>query len=206
MRSMKWRRVGVYGLVVLPIIGVGGITVLAHQQDGSQQQTGDPVADAARKAREQKKTAPKPKKVFTNEDVSSGGGSSSSATASSTNSNAKENTEGQASTDNAPAAKSSGPRADEEQKWKKRFQEAREKLANAEKELDILQREQQKALTQYYSDPTKAMKEQLTRKDVNDKDSEIAAKKQEVADLRQKLSDLEDELRKSGGEIGWSRP
>src|SRR5947207_14353548 len=32
-------------------------------------QTGDPVADAARKAREAKKSEPKPKKVFTNEDV-----------------------------------------------------------------------------------------------------------------------------------------
>src|SRR5215471_7520903 len=33
------------------------------------QSTGDPVADAARKARQQKKEAPKPKKVFTNEDI-----------------------------------------------------------------------------------------------------------------------------------------
>src|SRR5208282_1552696 len=41
-----------------------------QQQSGSgQQQTGDPVADAARKAREQQKTAPKPKKIYTDDDV-----------------------------------------------------------------------------------------------------------------------------------------
>src|SRR6266446_2321675 len=41
----------------------------AQQQD-SQQSTGDPVADAARKAREQKKKdTVKPKRVYTDEDV-----------------------------------------------------------------------------------------------------------------------------------------
>src|SRR3974390_3256842 len=39
------------------------------QQDNSQQTSGDPVADAARKSREQQKAAPKPKKVFTNDDI-----------------------------------------------------------------------------------------------------------------------------------------
>jgi hypothetical protein len=208
MSSINWRKAGVYVLVALPILGVGGIAVLAHQQEASQQ-TGDPVADAARKAREQKKVASKPKKVFTNEDVSSGGGSSTPAATppakSTTNMDATAKAEDQATSDGTAAEKSSGSRAEQEAMWKKRFQEQRGKLADAEKELDILQREAQKALTQYYSDPTKAMNEQLTRKDVNDKDSKIAAKKQEIADLKQKLSDMEDELRKSGGEIGWAR-
>src|SRR5258705_13960811 len=44
-------------------------SVALAQQDQSQSNTGDPVADAARKAREQKKTAPKPKKVFTDDDI-----------------------------------------------------------------------------------------------------------------------------------------
>jgi hypothetical protein len=208
MRSINWRKAGVYVLVALPVLGLGGIAVLAHQQEGSQQ-TGDAVADAARKAREQKKAAPKPKKVFTNEDVSSGSGSSTPVAtppaASTTSADAAKKAEEEATSGGAAAEKSSGSRAEQEAMWKKRFQEERGKLADAEKELDILQREAQKALTQYYSDPTKAMNEQLTRKDVNDKDSKIAAKKQEIADLKQKLSDMEDELRKSGGEIGWAR-
>jgi hypothetical protein len=75
----------------------------------------------------------------------------------------------------------------------------------AEKELDILQREVNKAQTQYYSDPQKALSEQYSRKSINEHDTEIAAKKQEVAQLKQALSDLETELRRSGGDTGWAR-
>jgi septal ring factor EnvC (AmiA/AmiB activator) len=58
---------------------------------------------------------------------------------------------------------------------------------------------------QYYPDPQKAMSEEYTRKDINDKDAKIAAKQQEIAKLKQGLADLEDDLRKSGGDQGWSR-
>ena len=78
-------------------------------------------------------------------------------------------------------------------------------MTAAEKELDILQREEQKAQVQYYSDPQKALMEQTTRKDVNDKNAKIEAKKQEIAQLKQNISDMEDELRKSGGDPGWGR-
>src|SRR5208282_2303756 len=54
-------------LALLALCAFAAFTVAA--QDPSQQQTSDPVADAARKAREQQKTAPKPKKVFTNDDI-----------------------------------------------------------------------------------------------------------------------------------------
>jgi hypothetical protein len=212
MNSITWRKAGVYILVALPALGLGGIAVIAQQQDASQQPSTDPVADAARKAREQKKEAPKPKKVYTNEDLGSGGGSTAPAAApaaaapnSDANANAKESADGQANGGNASTDSKAGAGKSDEEKWRKRFQEARANLADAEKELDILQREAQKAQVQYYSDPTKAMNEQLTRKDVNEKDSQIAAKKQDIAKLKQKLSDMEDELRRSGGEIGWAR-
>ena len=54
-------------------------------------------------------------------------------------------------------------------------------------------------------DPQKALSEQYTRKDINDHDVKIQAKKDEIAQLKQQLSDMEDELRRSGGDIGWSR-
>src|SRR6266436_8268793 len=44
----------------------------------TQPQTGDPVAEAARKAREQKKAAAKPKKVYTEDDIPSRGGEAAS--------------------------------------------------------------------------------------------------------------------------------
>jgi len=40
---------------------------------------------------------------------------------------------------------------------------------------------------------------------VNEKDTKIAAKKQEVAQIKQHLADMEDELRRSGGDVGWAR-
>jgi chromosome segregation ATPase len=209
MIGINWRKAGVYLLLALPVVGVGGIAVIAQQQDSSQQQGGDSLADAARKAREQKKEAPKPKKVFTNEDFG-GGTSNSAAQASAPAAQTKENAEGQANAEAAGGEKAAGDKTapankNDEESWRKRFKEAREKLATAEKELDILQREAQKAQVQYYSDPQKALAEQYSRKDVNDKDTQIAAKKQEVEQLKQHISDMEDELRRSGGEAGWAR-
>jgi chromosome segregation ATPase len=197
MSAINWRKAGAYVLVALPVLGLAGIAVLARQQhqDASQQPSADPVAEAARKAREQKKEAPKPKKVYTNDDVASAPPAPPAAI----------EQKGEAKAGTAPAEKDKEPAKNSEEQWRKRFKEAREKLADAEKEIDILQREAQKAQVQYYSDPQKALSEQYTRKDVNEKDAKIEAKKQEVEQLKRQLSDMEDELRKSGGEIGWAR-
>src|SRR5207247_5487165 len=89
--------------------------------------------------------------------------------------------------------------------WRTRFKEASDALAPAEKALDILQREFAQGQIQYYSDPTKAMNEQLKRTEVNDKQAKINEKKKEIAALRQKLDDMEVELKRAGGDIGWSR-
>jgi hypothetical protein len=45
----------------------------------------------------------------------------------------------------------------------------------------------------------------LTRGDINAKTAKIDAGKQAVEADKQAISDAEDELRKSGGDIGWSR-
>ena len=78
-------------------------------------------------------------------------------------------------------------------------------MADAEEELGVLEREAEKADLQYYPDPQKAMKEQYTRQEINEKNEKIAAKKKEVADLKQQLGDLEDQLRSAGGDPGWAR-
>src|SRR5262249_35662607 len=93
-----------------------------------------------------------------------------------------------------------------EKLWRKRFKDAYAKLAQLEKEFDILQREDNKAQTQYYSDPQKAMTEGYTRKDINEKETKIAAKKQEIAQQKQQISYMEDDLRKAGGDPGWASP
>jgi hypothetical protein len=177
------------------------LILVARQQDSSQQ-TGDPIADAARRAREAKQKAPKTRKVYTDDDVSKPKPAPGAVT-------------GDSSTTQEPTAPAAGTSAntpapaDQDAKteaaWRKRFKEQRENIARAEKELDILQRETQKAEIQYYPDPQKAMNEQYTRKEINDKDAKIEAKRKEIAQLKQGLSDLEDALRKAGGNPGWAR-
>jgi hypothetical protein len=49
------------------------------------------------------------------------------------------------------------------------------------------------------------MQQNLTRSDINTKTAKIDAGKLQVEADKQAISDAEDQLRKSGGDIGWSR-
>jgi len=168
------------------------------QQDAGQQPAGDPVADAARKARAEQKATPKPKKVFTNDDMPS----APAPTAGAANSTAT----GQEAADNNGEA-AGNPKEDPngEVAWRKKFKNLRDKISNAEKDLDVLQRELNKDQVQYYPDPQKALMQQHDRSDINDKTAKIDAKKREIDSLKQQESDLEDQLRKAGGDPGWAR-
>jgi hypothetical protein len=201
----SWLRV----LMGVPALCLASLPMLAQQQDASQQSTGDPVVDAARKSREDKKAAVKPKKVYTEDDISTKHPDAPDPSASSAGQapgDAAANAPGGA--DNAATGAAGGDKKDakkdDEASWRKRFKEMHTKIADAEKELDILQREGQKSQLQYYPDPQKALSQQYDRKDVNETYAKIAAKKQEVEQLKQSLSDLEEELRKSGGDPGWA--
>ncbi len=186
-----------------------GLTFSASTALGQQNQsnTGDPVADAARKAREQKKTAPKPKKVFTDDDIAPKPSAEVPAPSEVTpNPDKSDGAVAQATTPvarNDAAEKKEDPNS--ETAWRKRFAAQRRKIADAEEALSVLQREAEKADLQYYSDPQKAMNEQLTRQEINEKNEKIAAKKKEIADLKQQLSDMEDQLHSAGGDPGWAR-
>ena len=178
------------------------IATRARAQD---QSTGDPVADAARKAREEKKAAPKPKKVFTDDDVTPKPTEQPAPAVAATGSESSEiaSTSKPAGSKAAAGQKEEDPNS--EQVWRKRFAEQRRKISDAETELEVLQREASKADLQYYTDPQKAVQEQFTRDEINKKNAAIDAKRKDIADLKQQLSDMEDQLRASGGDIGWSR-
>ena len=210
MNARIWRKATGSALAVLASLALGTIRLAAHQQDSSQQQSGDAVADAARKAREQKKKeTAKPKKVYTDDDITHGTGGVTSATATNPAMPGEQNAQGDAKNAQAQGKegeKTAEPAESPETKWRKRFKEAYANLDRAEKELDILQREVNKASTQYYSDPQKAMAEQYSRKDINEKDAKIAAKKKEVDQLKERIRDMEDQLRKDGGDPGWAAP
>jgi len=196
MDARIWRSGTAFASLALMTLALASLPCAARQQQES-----DPVAEAARKAREQKKKdAAKPKKVYTDDDVNhlASGGVPADAKASSGTE------EGAQSKDKA--GKAGEPEESPEMKWRKQFKDAYANLDRAQRELDILQREDNKAQLQYYNDPQKALTEQYTRKDINDKDAKIAAKKKEIDDIKQKISDMEDALRKSGGDPGWAAP
>lgn len=208
MRAMMWRKALTipFALTVFALV-LGALSSFAQQQGAAQKPTEDPVADAARKAREQKKReTAKTKKVYTNEDMSELPANAVSTLGAATATETR--AEGAANQGVKPNQQGNPGDADKnpEKLWRKRFRDAYAKLAQLEKELDILQREDNKAQTQYYSDPQKALTEGYTRKDINEKETKIAAKKQEIAQQKQQISDMEDDLRKAGGDPGWASP
>jgi len=172
------------------------------QQAPARQSTGDPVADAARKARAEQKTAPKPKKVFTNDDIPSSVPPPPPATT-----DATKKTDGQSQADDKSGKKELDPEDDPKQEayWHKKAAKLRAKLSTAEQELDVLQRELSKDEVQYYPDPQKALMQQYNRSDINEKHAKVDAKKAEVETLKQQVADLEDNVRKAGGDPGWVR-
>jgi hypothetical protein len=199
MGMRVWMKV----FIAVPTLCAAGMVSSAQSQSSSQESGRDPVADAARKAREDKKNAGKPKKVYTDDDVKPAAAAATTAGA------APSDAGGTAATGTAGLQKPGDPAGTEdpngEKAWRKRFKDQHDKLAKAETELSVLQREVQKAQIEYYPDPQKAMTEQNTRKEVNDKMAKIAAKQQEITQLKQGLEDLEEQLRKSGGDPGWAR-
>src|SRR5260221_8611781 len=182
---------------------LSGMTLLAAlvcfparaQQQSQQPGSNDPVVEAAKKAREQKKDAPKPKRVYTDDDLSTKKSDISvvgtapapapAADAAMTTTSSTAQAARADASDDSKAAE-----ANPEKVWRKRFAALRTKIATAEQELDVLQREESKGSVQYYTDPTKALNEQLTRNDLNTRAAKIEAKKKQVADLKQQFSDL----------------
>ena len=164
-------------------------------------QAQESVVDAARKARADKKTAPKPKLVIDNDNLATITGTVNVVGQEPAPTDQKD----EAKDDKAKPAGEKPP-VKNEAYWRKQFADANKKLADDSHELDILQREYNLKQQQYYSDPNTAMKEQYDRKDLTDTKQNIDEKTTAVAKDKQDISDLEDELRQAGGDSGWARP
>jgi predicted RNase H-like nuclease (RuvC/YqgF family) len=176
------------------------------QTQGPQKSTDNSVADAARKARAQKKNEPAVAKTYTNDDLPSieGGVSSVGAAPPAVDSKDEKKADASASTKAAPATQPTDVKKDEAY-WRKRFSALHEKLDLAERELDVMQRELNLDQRQYYADPNQALQQQYSRDDINQKTDKITRKQKEVDDLKQQVTDLEDELRRAGGDPAWAR-
>src|ERR1700739_29671 len=138
-RVRIWRNGTAFASLALMTLALTSIPCSAQQQQDS-----DPVAEAARKAREQKKKdAAKPKKVYTDDDVNhlASGGVPADAKASS-------GTEEGAKNADAQSKDKGSPEESPEMKWRKQFKDAYANRDRAQRELDILQREDNKAQLQ----------------------------------------------------------
>jgi len=162
-------------------------------------QSGQSLADAARKAREQQKNEPKSAKVFTDDDVANLKGQISvvgnlpPAPAPAVEDSAA-----------AKAAAGSAAPAKGEAYWRKKFADARHVLADDTREADVLQREYNLKQTQFYSNPNVALREQYSRKDLDDTLAELNKKKADVDKDNEAMSNLQDQLRQAGGDAGWA--
>jgi DNA repair exonuclease SbcCD ATPase subunit len=161
----------------------------------------DALAEAARKAREQKKNLPKAAKVYDNDNIPRSPGAVSVVGEASKKSEA-----------GAPSKKSEAATLTKEEKaekkdeayWRARFAKARVKLKKDQDELEVLQRELGQLQVQYYPDPMKALQQQYSQADINKQRAKIDAKQKDIQQDQQAISDLEDELRRSGGDPGWA--
>ncbi|MFZ0640552.1 MAG: hypothetical protein WA020_10365 [Candidatus Acidiferrales bacterium] len=156
----------------------------------------DSLADAARRAREAQKNAPKASTVFTNDNIptSSGGVSVVGNSAAAVSSDESASSDAQAAADK-----------NDEATWRKRFADARHKIDQDTAELTVMQRELGELNVQYYPNPTEALMQSVSRADITKKQSAIDAKQKELDADKEALSDLEDELRKAGGDPAWAR-
>src|SRR5260370_41706659 len=89
--------------------------------------------------------------------------------------------------------------------WRKQFTEIDYRIRTAQTELDILQRELNVGLVQYDPNPATAMKESITRKQINERRKAIEDKRREITELKKQRDDLEDALRHAGEPAGWAR-
>jgi hypothetical protein len=182
---------GALGLIASPEIGLA-----APQQ---QQQQGQSVAEAARKAKEQQKTAPKAATVWTNETIGTVQasinvvGQPSSAAASTTSPAAAPPT-----AEDTGAAAPPEVSAEDLARVQSQLDDARKELASLKTDLDLLQRKYDLDAAQYYGTPNYAAN-QKGQTMLNGEKSAIAAKKPAVDAAQKKVDELEKQFKALGG-------
>jgi hypothetical protein len=196
MRRNIWLT-GLLAAFVIPACGWSRAAGQGQTQDQSAQAPAtqqDSLADAARRAKQQKQDNSKPAKVFTNDDLPTNGSVSASGSVSAEPSGKPGDTTG------------SKPATSDEKMWRDKFAKLNHKLEQDQAELEILQRELGVLNTQYYGgDPMKGLQQGMSQADITAKRDKIDAKKKDVADDQQAIADAESDLKKAGGDPGWER-
>jgi hypothetical protein len=194
-RAMKLAKWGLAILLASPLT----IPSLASAQSQDTAQSGqqDPLAAAARRAREQKKDQPKAAKVWDNDNIPSGAGSvsvvgNSGATdqaASDQQQGNQQHDQGQAANSNAQAQPSDADKAAKAAE----LDGDKRQLESLKTDLDILQRKLVLDQQTYYSKPDYSS-DKAGAAALKDEQDQIAAKQQQIDDLQKKMDDLQSQL------------
>ena len=168
------------GLPVVLSLALLPAAVFAQSEDAPS------VAEAARRAREQKKTQAKPAKVITEDDVKPVARSSSATPAPSEAATAS-GAPAQPTSSTASTASSSAPAPDaKDQKDSKEVTELKAQIKQVQGDLDLLQREQSLEQDKYYSN-TDYLHDAAGK-------AKLEALKQQVSDKQQELEHLKTRL------------
>ena len=207
-------RKSLFGIMLAAVLCSAGWTYAAAQDTPTANQEPS-LGDAARKARAEKKSAPPPKQVWTDDNLPKIPREVPPAPAEGEAQPAAEGAGGEKPAEK-PAAPSAADenqkKAELEAKWRQKFADAHKKLDDDQKDLDLMQREYNLKQQQYYSDPNTAMREQYNRygggrgPELNELQKKMEDRKQQIEQDKQAIADLEDQLRKEGLPSGWSRP
>jgi chromosome condensin MukBEF ATPase and DNA-binding subunit MukB len=161
-----------------------------------QSQDSQSVAEAARRARERKKTEAKPVKVITDETLDVKKGDVQSAVAEEPKMPGAPEPNAQ-SANNAPGANvdssSTATKDSEEEKLKKELAALKEQLKQAQSDLDLLQREYRLDQDTFYSNVNYAS-DTAGKQKLDDEKQQITDKREEVERLKAKLADLQKAL------------
>lgn len=183
-------------LIALGALMLAAPAYLAAQQDQGQGQQ-ESVADAARKAQAEKKTAPKAKMTIDDDNVGTITGTINVVGQEPASDDQAKKT----SAANAPGEKA--PAKKDEAYFRDKFSAANKKLADDQRDLDVTQREYNLKQEQFYQDPMASLKQDYSRQDLNDTKTKIDDLTAKVAQDKADIAGIEDELRQAGGDPGW---
>ena len=186
---------------------------------GPQTDEQEPLGDVARQVRQNRQKAPKPGKMYTNDDIPATAPMPTPPPEAASGKPA----EGEKASDSAakpaspetaqekPAPDSKVPESGVKDRdyWQAKFKAAREALARAkeeqqlaEDELNLLQVQEAREFSAAATNDT-AAKEELDKK-IRDKQAEVDAKKAATETAQKALDDLENAFRESGAPEEWS--
>jgi chromosome segregation ATPase len=165
------------------------------------------LGDLARQVRAQReKSAQKPAKVFTNDNLPARPSLESATPAPGLSATTPEQKETKSEASTTEEKPTEG--AHDEAYYRKRSKELQNQLDLHRRELAVLEQKAGDQQNIFYTDPNKTLQQSSTPAYVADAkklQDEIAKKKGQIADDQKALDDLRDQLRREGGNAGWLR-